>query len=235
MNYNDIQVEEQTLTKTFWHRNCIKVSRIYIFLKEIKMNKFLIFALTCFLALPSVASISANMAFSSDYIWRGMTQTSGDPAISGGFDFESETGFYAGIWGSNVSFSDGAGSELDTYFGYGFSLGDVEVDISYVDFGYPGDSGLDFQEIGIALGYSNFGFGYFSGQDGAPDYMDLSYSVGDFTLNYGNYDTFGTNYGLVYSFGCGAYDCALTYSDFSSDNVDLLDEDALVFSVSASF
>ena len=199
------------------------------------MNKFLTVLLTGFIALPSFAGVSANVAFASDYIWRGMTQTGSDPALSGGFDFESESGFYAGIWGSNVSFSEGAGSELDTYFGYGFSLGEVGVDLSYVDFGYPGDSGLDFQEIGVALSYGDFGVGYYSGQDGAPDYMDLSYSMGDFSVSYGDYDTYGTNFALGYGFACGEYDCGLTYSDFSSDSVDLMDEDALVFSVSASF
>jgi len=199
------------------------------------MNKFLTVLLTGFIAVPSFAGVSANVAFASDYIWRGMTQTGSDPALSGGFDFESESGFYAGIWGSNVSFSEGAGSELDTYFGYGFSLGEVGVDVSYVDFGYPGDSGLDFQEIGVALSYGDFGVGYYSGQDGAPDYMDLSYSMGDFSVSYGDYDTYGTNYALGYGFACGEYDCGLTYSDFSSDSVDLMDEDALVFSVSASF
>ena len=199
------------------------------------MNKFLTVLLTGFIAVPGFAGVSANVAFASDYIWRGMTQTGSDPALSGGFDFESESGFYAGIWGSNVSFSEGAGSELDTYFGYGFSLGEVGVDLSYVDFGYPGDSGLDFQEIGVALSYGDFGVGYYSGQDGAPDYMDLSYSMGDFSVSYGDYDTYGTNFALGYGFACGEYDCGLTYSDFSSDSVDLMDEDALVFSVSASF
>ena len=199
------------------------------------MNKFLTILLTGFIAIPGFAGVSANVAFASDYIWRGMTQTGSDPALSGGFDFESESGFYAGIWGSNVSFSEGAGSELDTYFGYGFSLGEVGVDLSYVDFGYPGDSGLDFQEIGVALSYGDFGVGYYSGQDGAPDYMDLSYSMGDFSVSYGDYDTYGTNFALGYGFACGEYDCGLTYSDFTSDSVDLMDEDALVFSVSASF
>tara|TARA_B100001063_G_scaffold51150_1_gene45268 strand:+ start:1074 stop:1673 length:600 start_codon:yes stop_codon:yes gene_type:complete len=199
------------------------------------MNKFLTILLTGFIAVPGFAGVSANVAFASDYIWRGMTQTGSDPALSGGFDFESESGFYAGIWGSNVSFSEGAGSELDTYFGYGFSLGEVGVDLSYVDFGYPGDSGLDFQEIGVALSYGDFGVGYYSGQDGAPDYMDLSYSMGDFSVSYGDYDTYGTNFALGYGFACGEYDCGLTYSDFTSDSVDLMDEDALVFSVSASF
>ena len=71
-----------------------------------------IYMLLCIISLPSYAAVSANVSFASDYIWRGMTQTDG-PAISGGFDFAAENGFYAGIWGSNVNFNDeGTGSCL---------------------------------------------------------------------------------------------------------------------------
>ena len=94
---------------------------------------------------------------------------------------------------------------------------------------------LDFQEIGVGLSYGDFGFGYYSGQDGAADYMDFSYGFGDFSFYYGDYDTYGTNFALGYGFACGSYDCGLAYTDFSSDSVDLMDEDAVVFSVSASF
>ena len=196
---------------------------------------FVCFSLLGALSLPSFAGVSANVGFATDYIWRGMTQTSGDPAMSGGFDYASDGGFYAGIWGSNVSFSEGAGSELDVYFGYAFETeSGLGIDISYVDFMYPGDSGLDFQEIGIGLSYSDFGFGYYAGQDGSPDYMDVSYAFGDFSVSYGDYDTYGSNILLGYGFSCGQYDCGLAYSDFSAEE-DGMDEDALVFSVSASF
>ena len=78
------------------------------------MKRFLLFSLLSALILPSFASVSANVTFATDYIWRGMTQTGGDPAVSGGFDYAADSGFYAGIWGSNVNFNiDGAGSELD--------------------------------------------------------------------------------------------------------------------------
>ena len=81
------------------------------------MKKLLL--LITLISLPSYAAVSANVSFASDYIWRGMTQSDG-PAIQGGFDYEADGGFYAGIWGSNVNFNDGAGSELDYYFGYAF-------------------------------------------------------------------------------------------------------------------
>ena len=71
------------------------------------------------------------------------------------------------------------------YFGYALETeSGIGIDISYVDFTYPGDSGLDFQEIGIGLSYGDLGFGYYAGQDGAPDYMDVTYAFGDFTIGY---------------------------------------------------
>ena len=185
------------------------------------------------LSLPAFANVSANVSFSSDYIWRGMTQTDG-PAMSGGFDYESENGFYAGIWGSNVNFNDGAGSELDYYFGYGFEVGNVGIDLGYVAFDYPqNNTGLDFEEIVIGLSMGDLGLTFALGQDSAPDYTEISYAFGDVGLSYGEYDDYGNNFGISYDFECGTYDCGIGYSDFS-DNGYGADEDALVFSISAS-
>ena len=184
-------------------------------------------------SLPSFASVSANISFASDYIWRGMTQSDG-PAIQGGFDYASDGGFYAGIWGSNVNFNDGAGSELDYYFGYGFNMGSVGVDVGYLAYDYPdNDSDLDFEEIYVGLSMGDLGLLYASGVDGAPDYMEVSYGFGDVGISYGQYDDYGDNLGISYGFTCGSYDCVLTYTDFSDDGYGA-DEDALIFSVSAS-
>tara|TARA_B100000927_G_scaffold274257_1_gene253330 strand:+ start:231 stop:821 length:591 start_codon:yes stop_codon:yes gene_type:complete len=195
------------------------------------MKKLLL--LLTIVSLPSFASVSANVSFTSDYIWRGMTQSDG-PAIQGGFDYASDGGFYAGIWGSNVNFNDGAGSELDYYFGYGFDMGGVGVDIGYIAYDYPdNDSDLNFEEIYVGLSMGDLGLLYASGVDGAPDYMEVSYGFGDVGISYGQYDDYGDNLGISYGFTCGSYDCALTYTDFSDDGYGA-DEDALIFSVSAS-
>jgi len=195
------------------------------------MKKLLL--LLTIVSLPSFASVSANVSFTSDYIWRGMTQSDG-PAIQGGFDYASDGGFYAGIWGSNVNFNDGAGSELDYYFGYGFDMGGVGVDIGYIAYDYPdNDSDLNFEEIYVGLSMGDLGLLYASGVDGAPDYMEVSYGFGDVGISYGQYDDYGDNLGISYGFTCGSYDCVLTYTDFSDDGYGA-DEDALIFSVSAS-
>ena len=196
------------------------------------MKKILL--LMCLASLPSYAAVSANVSFATDYIWRGMTQSDG-PAISGGFDYETDGGFYAGIRGSNVNFNDGAGSELDYYFGYGFEVGGIGVDLGYVAFDYPKNkTGLDFEEVVIGLSMGDFGFTYALGQDGAPDYNEISYGIGPVGIAYGSYDNMGENLLISYGFSCGTYDCGIAFSDFSDDGYGG-DEDALVFSMSASF
>ena len=49
-------------------------------------------------------SVSGNVALTSDYKFRGISQSDEDIAIQGGFDFEHESGFYLGTWGSSVDF-----------------------------------------------------------------------------------------------------------------------------------
>ena len=49
-------------------------------------------------------STSASVAMSSDYVWRGYSQTDSEPAISGSFDYGHASGLYAGTWASNVDF-----------------------------------------------------------------------------------------------------------------------------------
>jgi len=199
-----------------------------------------LFLLVGILSLPTFASVSANVSFTSDYMWRGMTQSDA-PAIQGGFDFESESGFYAGVWGSNVNFNNGAGSELDLYAGYGFSVGEVGVDIGYISYEYI-DSTPDatFDETYLGFSYGDLGVSFAFGD---ADYTEISYAIGDVSVSYGDYDTYGSNFLVSYGFSCGSYDCALSYSDFSNDgsygesDTDLMDgadEDALIFSVSAS-
>ena len=196
------------------------------------MKKLLL--LVGILAMPSFAAVSANVAFASDYVWRGMTQSDG-PAIQGGFDFEAESGFYAGIWGSNVNFNDGAGSELDYYFGYGFSVGDLGIDIGYVAFDYPKNTlGLDFEEIVLGFSLGNFGLTHAMGQDDFTDYTEISYGMGPVSVAYGTYDDMSDNITISYGFSCGAYDCGITAYDMTDEGYSGVDEDGIYFSISAS-
>ena len=60
---------------------------------------------------PEVSPVTANVTVTSNYIYRGLTQTNNKPAIQGGFDYAHESGFYVGNWNSSISWlSDTYGS-----------------------------------------------------------------------------------------------------------------------------
>ena len=184
------------------------------------------------------AEFESNVAIANDYVWRGMTQTSEEPAISGGFDIAGESGLYFGTWASNVEFGDGAALELDWYAGYANELENgLSYDIGYLAFTYPGEDSLDFEEIYFGLGYSYFGLTYSSGQDSSPDNTEFSVALGETGLGvtYGDYDEYGEytiiSYDLPVSIaGLGV---ALSWSDFSAETSSgLADEDTFVITFS---
>ncbi len=72
----------------------------------------------------STSSITGNVAITSDYMFRGLTQTWGHPAIQGGGDLTLPNGFAAGLWGSSISekLYPGATAELDLYASYGANI-----------------------------------------------------------------------------------------------------------------
>ena len=98
--------------------------------------------------------ISANVALTSDYVWRGTSQTDSGPAIQGGFDYAHESGIYLGVWGSNVDFDDDANIEIDLYGGFSKELANgFSYDLGVIHYDYPGQDSSDFYEIYLGLGY----------------------------------------------------------------------------------
>lgn len=95
----------------------------------------------------SAHTVTGNVSLASDYIYRGISQTNGRPAIQGGFDYAHASGFYAGVWGSSISWltdspavtgATSAQMELDTYFGFKNSLaGDFSYDVGFLRYNYP--------------------------------------------------------------------------------------------------
>ncbi len=90
---------------------------------------------------------SGNVSLTTDYLYRGVTQTDHRGAIQGGFDYAHPSGFYAGAWGSNISwlqdtstYNAGAGLELDTYAGYsaGFAT-DFTYNVGFLRYNYSGE------------------------------------------------------------------------------------------------
>ncbi|MCA8929109.1 MAG: TorF family putative porin [Alphaproteobacteria bacterium] len=130
---------------------------------------------------------SANVALTTDYRFRGISQTDKNPAIQGGFDYSlaiaDPISLYAGIWASNVDFQDGdqAQVEIDYYGGVTAEYMGVGIDVGLIYYTYPGaSSGLDYDyfEGKIDLSYSPMdGLTLGAGLNYSPDYFASS---GDF-------------------------------------------------------
>ena len=69
------------------------------------MKKSILYTL-CFCAFPTLADTSITVTGVSDYLFNGVSQTQEDPAIQACFDWAGDTGWYAGVWGSNVDFGE---------------------------------------------------------------------------------------------------------------------------------
>lgn len=104
------------------------------------------------------ADVTGNLTFTSDYVFRGFSQTDESAAIQGGFDVTHPTGLHAGVWASNVDFNNaGDGSaEIDFYGGYANEVGALSYDVGGIYYYYPGaESNLnyDFWEVYINGSY----------------------------------------------------------------------------------
>ncbi|MBL1141400.1 MAG: hypothetical protein HND53_05135 [Proteobacteria bacterium] len=119
-------------------------------------------------AEDSQHEFSANVALSTDYMYRGGSQTDEQTAISGGFDYGHTSGFYAGVWASNVDFQDiglpSSNIEIDYYGGVAgeFSNG-ISWDVGGLYYHYAGTKDAeeaayggdaDFVEAYGSLGYT---------------------------------------------------------------------------------
>jgi len=120
------------------------------------------------LLLAGESPITGSVAFTSDYIFRGISQTQEKPAVQAGLNYAHDSGVHFGIWGSNINFkskdksdapNDNASIELDISAGYGASLNDsINWDLSIIHYGYPGSNlsspdKLGFWEIVPTLSY----------------------------------------------------------------------------------
>jgi uncharacterized protein (TIGR02001 family) len=134
-------------------------------------------------AAPAMAEISANIGATSNYLWRGITLSNGDAAVSGGVDWEADMGLYAGTWISNLG---GGQTETDFYGGFAMDLGDnMGFDVGYIQYSYldsGGNAQGGFGDYGEVYGsftwaWATAGVAYTAYADDAND--DSAYTEGD--------------------------------------------------------
>lgn len=172
------------------------------------MKKSLNFLSSLVLAIISThtfgnENLSFNATLTSDYLFRGVSQTDSSPAIQAGLNYDFANGFYTGAWASNVDFGDDANLEIDGYLGYAFEMQNgfsVDVLFNYYTYqGYPSEVDVDYSELILSAskGAFNYTFGYapsYGNSDLNALYIGIDYSLSQWP----NYDV--TLHG-GYSFG----------------------------------
>jgi uncharacterized protein (TIGR02001 family) len=103
--------------------------------------------------------ISATITFTTDYRFRGISQTSRAPGYQGSLDFEYELAPYAtifaGIWSSNINFGT-AFVEIDVYGGLKGKITDqLSYTLQFVGYLYPGEGNgqVNYFEVIPSLSY----------------------------------------------------------------------------------
>ena len=205
---------------------------------------------------------TANVGLVSDYAYRGSSQTDERPALQGGFDYAHDSGLYAGVWGSNVSWLSDASPnvsnslELDLYGGYKGTAGAIGYDVGLLQYYYPGSYPKGFNSpdtlegyIGLSWEFLSFKYSYaftdlfgYDRSDGSQ-YYDLGAAVdvgSGFTLaaHVGYSDIKGqddyTDWKLGVTKEFGGFNFGLHYVDTDVDNADLADE-RVILSIAKSF
>ena len=205
---------------------------------------------------------TANVGLVSDYAYRGWSQTDERPALQGGFDYAHDSGLYAGVWGSNVSWLSDASPnvsnslELDLYGGYKGTVGAIGYDVGLLQYYYPGSYPKGFNSpntlegyVGLSWEFLSFKYSYaftdlfgYDRSDGSQ-YYDLGAAVdvgGGFTLaaHVGYSDIKGqddyTDWKLGVTKEFGGFNFGLHYVDTDVDNADLADE-RVILSIAKSF
>ncbi|MFD2166328.1 TorF family putative porin [Thalassotalea euphylliae] len=109
-------------------------------------------------ATAQAADVSTTISGVSDYRFRGISQSAGDPALQGSVDIEFENGFYSGIFASNIDFGVDGDHEVDYYIGYYTDITeDLGIDFSINRYTYPGlDYSSDYNEMITKIFYGAF-------------------------------------------------------------------------------
>ncbi|PZW44839.1 uncharacterized protein (TIGR02001 family) [Humitalea rosea] len=153
-----------------------------------KSSIFAVVALACGLgaAAPAMAqteiaaidsTLTVTPAITTDYAFRGISQTRNRRAIQLSLDLEHSSGVYVGAFASNANFgvngaiSNNTRQEVDLLAGYRFKVGDLKLDIGGIYYTYPNYSAQP-----VSTGAGQFEQNYFEGA------VKAAYSLEPLTL-----------------------------------------------------
>lgn len=186
-----------------------------------------------------------NAAVTSEYLFRGISQTDDRPALQAGAGYSFSNGLYLGGWASNVEFGDSTDAEVDAFIGWNGDIGEnTNLDVQLVRYDYIGQpSGVDYayneligkatfsEQYTVTLGYTNdylnsgenSVYGAFGGSWDVGWDMSLNAAVG-YTSNSGGIDDY-MDYSVGLSREFGPVNASLGYYGTDNSAEDLFGED----------
>ena len=168
-------------------------------------------------SVTSAAELSGYAVLTTDYVYRGVTNSDSHGAFQLGGDVSFDSGIYFGAWGSTVDISNGPGRqrdlEIDYYLGF---VRDASNKWSFganvVSYNFPGATGqfdYDYLEYSLTSNYNDqvwFEYSY------SPDL----YHSGQSSENFSLYTEWQPGAEITLGVGAGFYDVSnLTGSDYS--------------------
>jgi uncharacterized protein (TIGR02001 family) len=172
------------------------------------------------------AEVSANFGATSNYLWRGVTQSGNAPSISGGLDYSNESGVYAGTWVGTIDWtdetSDAKGAEVDFYLGYSGESEGFGYDVGYVYYYYPstGYEDSNFGELYFKGSFGDLGFGVSYTINSDAD-NDAPFGTGDLYYNVSYGFELPNEYTLGLTYGYYDFDTPTSESDYGHFQVDI--------------
>lgn len=151
------------------------------------------------------ADLSTNASATSNYIWRGVTQSSDTASVAGGVDWSHESGVYAGMWSGSLV----GGAETDLYVGFAGEAGDVGYDVGVVTYQYTTAPDINFTELYLNGTYSIITVGIASTIDSADGNKDAAFDKGDLYVS------------ASADFAAGPFDASVFAGSYMFDNDNL--------------
>lgn len=102
-----------------------------------------------------LADASVNVGATTNYIWRGVTQSTDTASVSGGIDWSDASGLYAGVWSGSLV----GGTETDLYVGFAGDAGGLGYDVGVITYQYTQAPDINFSEVYLSLSMADFSVG----------------------------------------------------------------------------
>lgn len=126
-----------------------------------------------------LAEASVNAGATTNYLWRGVTQSTDTASVFGGADWSNDSGVYVGVWSGSLV----GGTETDIYAGYTGEAGSVGYDVGVITYQYTQFPDINFTEVYAGVSIADLSAGIAVTVDAGEANKDAAFDSGDLYLN----------------------------------------------------